>query len=178
MANTETEVKIRVEDLSVIDARLKELGATLIEDLQLVDSYYDNGKLFTNGHFLRIRNDVQDISGFEFTYKGPIIESRNGIKTRPEYNFRIEDPDRENILDLLKIVDCELSVVIDKVRTSYSFCNCIISLDKICLLGSFVEIEGDNVEDINYLIKLFDIEDLPVEELRYAELMREFNNEN
>jgi predicted adenylyl cyclase CyaB len=97
----ETEIKLSFNDRQKVIARLKELGASFKENVEIIDSYYSNDSKSLNEAktFIRIRKKG---AFSELTFKGE-IESSGDVWKRPEINSQINDPESmEKILEALK----------------------------------------------------------------------------
>ncbi len=131
---TETEVKIKIDNLEVMKAKILEIHAELFKKRALqVDYAYDNrGRLKKNGECLRIRDNAI------LTYKGP-KQKGSKMKIREELEVMVDNGKHlEEILGKLGYLPTQKK---EKYRESYIF-----HLTQICLdetpMGPFLEIEG------------------------------------
>lgn len=172
----EVEVKYRVSSLEEIEKRLKKLGAKFLGEFRETDIYFQHPcrNMARTDEALRLRV----VNGeCEFTYKGP--RSSIGIKSREEITVKIDSVDR--MLEILSRLGFRSIARLTKLRCKYVLNNCVISLDQIDNLGSFVEIEAlDEVEDplktILDTIELLQLKGAVIEKT-YLELLLE-DNEN
>ena len=144
MNGQETEAKFHVQNLRKIELRLLELKAQLIQPrVHEVNLRFDrpDGELRNSFRVLRLRQD--DIA--RFTFKGPSVEKEGGILSRQEIEFEVGDFDSAK--HFLEAVGFQVVVFYEKFRTTYELNNTHIMLDELPY-GSFIEIEGENVETI------------------------------
>ncbi|MEK6867501.1 MAG: class IV adenylate cyclase [Nanoarchaeota archaeon] len=131
---TETEVKIKINNLDVIKAKILEMRAELFKKRVLqVDYAYDNkGKLKKNGECLRIRDNAI------LTYKGP-KEKGSKMKIREEVEVIVDNG--KYLAEILGKLGYEPTQKKEKYREYYIF-----HLTQICIdetpLGNYLEIEG------------------------------------
>jgi adenylate cyclase, class 2 len=144
--NQEIESKFYVRDLGAIETRLKALGATCIAAREFeynlrFDSSREN--LRKQGKVLRLRksNDIR------LTFKGP-GERVGGALARTEIEFVVSDFDAAQ--KLLEHLGYRVSAVYEKYRAMYQFGTALVTLDELPY-GKFVEIEGENPEQISEL---------------------------
>ena len=144
MNGQEIEAKFHVQNLRKIELRLLELKAQLIQPrVHEVNLRFDrpDGELRNSFRVLRLRKD--DIA--RFTFKGPSVEKEGGILSRQEIEFEVGDFDSAK--HFLEAVGFQVVVFYEKFRTTYELNNTHIMLDELPY-GSFIEIEGENVETI------------------------------
>jgi adenylate cyclase class 2 len=140
----EIEIKLRVSDLRLIRARLRQIGARPGKRVHEVNTLYDSvdGKLRRRGELLRLRfNDGAAI----MTFKGPAQRSRGGAgryKVRQESEFAVGS------LAAIRMAMRHLGFVpgfrYEKYRTSYQCAlarGVEIVLDETPV-GHFLELEG------------------------------------
>src|SRR5512134_1291632 len=92
MADRETEVKLRVADVSAVRDALARAGALLARDRHFEDNVlFDDreGSLRSGGTVLRLRTTP---TGGVLTFKGP-REDRDGLKSREERESAVDDPE-------------------------------------------------------------------------------------
>ncbi len=144
MNGQEIEAKFHVQNLRKIELRLLELKAQLIQPrVHEVNLRFDrpDGELRNSFRVLRLRKD--DIA--RFTFKGPSVEKEGGILSRQEIEFEVGDFDSAKLF--LEAIGFQVVVFYEKFRTTYELNNTHIMLDELPY-GSFIEIEGENVETI------------------------------
>ena len=150
MNGQEIEAKFHVQNLRKIELRLLELKTQLIQPrVHEVNLRFDrpDGELRNSFRVLRLRKD--DIA--RFTFKGPSVEKEGGILSRQEIEFEVGDFDSAK--HFLEAVGFQVVVFYEKFRTTYELNNTHIMLDELPY-GSFIEIEGENVETIHSVADL------------------------
>ncbi len=150
MNGQEIEAKFHVQNLRKIEMRLLELKAHLIQPrVHEINLRFDrpDGELRNSFRVLRLRQD--DIA--RFTFKGPSVEETGGILSRQEIEFEVGDFD--NARQFLEAIGFQVVVFYEKFRTTYDLNNTHIMLDELPY-GSFIEIEGEDVETIHSIADL------------------------
>jgi adenylate cyclase class 2 len=145
MNGYETEAKFFVKNLGMIELRLQELKAQLIQlRTHETNLRFDKGKneLRKSSRVLRLRQDEKA----RFTFKGPSIELSDGLLTRREIEFIVED--FEKAREFLEALGYKVVVIYEKFRAVYELNDIHIMLDELPY-GEFVEIEGKNVDTIH-----------------------------
>ena len=153
MNGQEIEAKFHVQNLRKIELRLLELKAQLIQPrVHEINLRFDrpDGELRNSFRVLRLRQD--DIA--RFTFKGPSVEKEGGILSRQEIEFEVGDFDSAK--QFLEAVGFQVVVFYEKFRTTYELNNTHIMLDELPY-GSFIEIEGENVESIRSIADLLSL---------------------
>ena len=150
MNGQEIEAKFHVQNLRKIELRLLELKTQLIQPrVHEVNLRFDrpDGELRNSFRVLRLRQD--DIA--RFTFKGPSVEKEGGILSRQEIEFEVGDFDSAK--QFLEAIGFQVVVFYEKFRTTYELNDTHIMLDELPY-GSFIEIEGENVESIHSIADL------------------------
>ncbi|MBK8136326.1 MAG: class IV adenylate cyclase [Anaerolineae bacterium] len=135
--NIETEVKLWVDDLVGVEAKLVSLGAELHAPRVFErNSRYDHtdGSLTRRGIVLRLRHDNRA----RLTYKesGTLLD---GIMSRFEAEVEISDFDTMALI--LERLGFVFTFAYEKYRTTYLLSGSEVTLDELPF-GTFVEIEG------------------------------------
>lgn len=146
MNDQELEIKYFIQDLPALEARLKELGARLVQPrTRETNLRFDtpDGSLTSSYRVLRLRRDTEA----KFTYKGP-GRYEDGVRIRQEIEFTVGD--FEAAQAFLKALGYVVSVMYEKYRTSYELDRVEISLDELPY-GTFAELEGPDTESIRSL---------------------------
>ncbi|HID80393.1 MAG TPA: class IV adenylate cyclase [Ignisphaera sp.] len=151
----EYEVKIPVSDIDEIERRLKDLGATLIDEVEEEDYYVDLNPcidLKSKDMALRIRfvhskQLKRRIS--ELTFKGPRMVPN--MKIRKEISTRVEDGTK--VIEIFKELGFRYYVV-SKRRKVYRYGPYKIFLDHVEGLGTFLEIEVENVSSVEEFLDM------------------------
>ena len=167
----EIEAKLKVKSLARIERKLKNCGAEFIGRLVQSDTYFDDtkGKIRKADSALRIRK--QRIGRKEqaiLAFKGPRQKGR--FKQRQEIQFEVSDA--ESAEKLLAGLGFKKAIIIKKKRREWRLDNCLVELDGLPILGSFVEIEGPGEKKIALVQKKLGLADLVHIPKSYANLMR------
>ena len=139
----ETEAKFYVLHLDRISARLHELDARVLQARVLETNLrFDlpDGSLSSSGRVLRLRRDTEA----KLTYKGS-GQNKEGVLDRQEIEFIVEDDRKAR--QFLEALGYQKSMSYEKYRTTYECEDALIMLDEMPY-GKFVEIEGENVNQI------------------------------
>jgi predicted adenylyl cyclase CyaB len=143
----EIEAKLKVDSLQKIERRLSELGASFIAEQLQLDYHFDdtNATFAKTDRCLRLRCQ-KDGKGERFflTYKG--AKEKSSFKKRQEIEIEVKAPDQAR--KLLSALGYEEVLVIEKTRQLWQLDDCEVALDRLPLLGDFVEIEGPDEEKI------------------------------
>ena len=168
---TEIEAKLKVDSLQEVECRLEELGAEFVAEQSQRDWHFDDADaaLKKGDKCLRLRRQVVDNSTtFFLTYKGP--KEKSNFKKREEIEIEISDSD--SVERLLSALGYERAMVIEKTRRLWLLDYCEVALDRLELLGDFVEIEGPSDEKINSVQQSLGLSDLPHIAKSYACLIK------
>jgi predicted adenylyl cyclase CyaB len=168
----EIEAKLKVDSLPIVEQKLAELDADFRSEQLQTDFLFDdaNATLTTADRCLRLRRQlVEGSENFYLTYKG--AKEKSNFKKRQE--IEIEIIDAESTQKLLLALGYERVLVVEKKRRLWKLGRCAVALDKLPLLGDFVEIEGPNNEEIADVQRSLGLADLPHIEKSYAELTKE-----
>jgi adenylate cyclase, class 2 len=167
----EIEAKLKVDSLKAIEKRLKAFGAKFHRASIHTDSYFDDakGSLRKSDSALRIRHRFigkkkQDV----ITFKGPKKAGR--FKRRLEIQFEVEDAKLAEAF--LLAIGYKKTLVYQKQRQTWKLGGCEVALDKLPLLGTFVEIEGPGEKAIANVQKKLGLSDLNHIMENYAVLMK------
>ena len=169
---TEIEAKLKVDSLPKIERRLTELGAEFLAEQHHTDYYFDDDKssLKNTDKALRLRQQITAEGQKNLlTYKGP--KQKDNFKKRQE--IEIEVGDRDLGERLLCALGFKRVLVFQKKRQIWRLGNCMVALDRLPLLGDFVEIEGPDDEEIAGVQRDLELSDLPHIVQSYADLMEE-----
>ena len=169
---TEIEAKLKVDSLGEIEHKLTGLGAEFQAKQLQNDYFFDdvNSTLTKSDRCLRLRKQmVGKNESFFLTYKG--AKEKSDLKRRQEIELEIKDAD--SVRKLLSALGYEQVLVIEKKRRIWQLGDCEVALDRLPLLGDFVEIEGLDEEKITTVQKSLGLTDLPHIVKSYAALMKE-----
>lgn len=151
--NQETEVKFFVRDLKPIELRLQALKAQLIQPRVHEINYrfdFPDNKLRKDKKVLRLRKDEDA----KLTFKGASVEAEQGVMSREEIEFVVEDFDKAKLL--LEALGFTPVVFYEKFRTTYELFETHIMLDELPY-GQFVEIESGNINAIQKVSGLLNL---------------------
>ena len=166
----EIEAKLKVDSLPQIEHKLNELGAEFQAEQLQTDCHLDdsNATLTKSDRCLRLRRQVVDGSErFLLTYKG--AKEKGNFKKRQEIEIEIRDADAAETL--FSALGYEKVLVVEKKRRLWRLGGCEVALDRLPLLGGFVEIEGPDEEKIATVQKSLGLTDLPHITESYASLV-------
>jgi adenylate cyclase class 2 len=166
----EIEAKLKVDSLQEIERKLVELGADFLAEQLQSDFFFDdvNSTLTKSDRCLRLRKEtVGKDERYFLTYKGAKEKSR--LKKRQEIEFEIKDAD--SVRKLLSVLEYEQVLEVEKRRRLWQFNQCKVALDRLPLLGDFVEIEGSDEEKIANAQEKLGLSDLSHIAESYASLV-------
>lgn len=154
----ELEAKVKVDSHDPVRTMLLQLGAQRISRVLETNTFFDTPTRTLlsqdRGLRLRIKHDLErDTSKAVVTYKGP--RQPGALKQREELEYEVSDaPAAAASFNALGFAT-ELSF--QKRRESWRVNACLVELDDMPILGTFVEIEGptaDEVESVRRALKL------------------------
>ena len=180
----EIEAKIRVEDLRQLEEKLRAIDARCIESVREEDIYFDatDGKLAACGCGLRLRKRQSVVvktmadkncgvaGGDEeiiLTYKGPV--GRSVYKSRAEIEVKVSD--FASAMGILESLGYQKRIAFEKRRRVFGLGGCLVCLDELPVLGSFVEVEGPDEDAIGRVLKSLDLDGREHISQGYAKLM-------
>ena len=172
----EMEAKVKVDYLAVTAERLATLGAAHRDDVTHMDTFYGAapGGMIKAGCSLRLRRQTGENEKALLTYKGPRQKGR--FKTRKEIETEVADAEAMDAL--LEAIGLHTELVLEKRRSNWVYKGCIVSLDEVPLLGSFVEVEGPSEGAIDEVLGELGLEKLEHVSQGYASLVRRRLREN
>ena len=168
--STEIEAKLKVDSLGEIERKLAELGAEFLAEQLQTDYHFDdtNATLTKTDRCLRLRKQmVGKGESFFLTYKG--AKEKSNLKKKQEIELEIKDAD--SVRKLLSALGYEQSLVVEKKRRLWQLGDCEVALDRLPLLGDFVEIEGPGEEIIANAQEKLGLSDLSHIAESYASLV-------
>jgi len=168
----EIEVKLKVNSLAEVERKLDELGADFQAEQLQTDYLFDdaNAMLIKTDRCLRLRR--QSVAGSErffLTYKG--AKEKSNFKKRQE--IEIEIIEAQSTQKLLSALGYDKVMVVEKKRRLWQFGGCFVALDRLPLLGAFVEIEGPDDKTIADVQQSLGLADLTHIAKSYAQLTKE-----
>ncbi len=145
MKELEIEIKAYCDDLDKIKRKITELGADFVKTSKETDLYFNHPEkdFGDTDEALRIRTVNSDSI---LTYKGPKISIKSKARIEKEVIISDETISR----DILLLLGFRDSGTVIKNRDYYLINGITICLDKVEILGSFVELEkiGDDIEAV------------------------------
>ena len=146
----EIEIKLKVDDLAPVRAKLQQLGATPAGEVLETNVFFDTPErdLLGSDCGLRLRQSRNLGTGQEklvVTFKGPRAEGR--VKRREEIEVKVDALDAT--VDLLARLGYTRFLSFEKRRESWRIDKSIVELDTLPNLGSYVEIEAASEADVN-----------------------------
>jgi adenylate cyclase, class 2 len=160
----EIEAKMKVPDLAVIRERLKRLNATRVGSRLELNAFFDtpDRALKAQDQGLRLRTMTDEAGGVTCvaTFKGPHVGERSDgergdgdgtgggeLKRREEIEYGVEA--FEPASAVFARLGYAQQLAFEKRRETWSMNGCLIELDELPYLGTFVEIEADSAEQIH-----------------------------
>lgn len=170
----EIEAKFRVDDHEAVQRRLQELSARYIgkyvENNHILDR--PDGFLRHAGCGLRVRM-METLQGqpasATLTYKGP--RQNSPLKSREEIELRVSDA--EQMLALLHAIGFDTVISYRKRRDRWALGGCHVELDKVPLIGTFVEIEGPSENAIRAVQEPLKLGQTSYESRSYVHMLAE-----
>ena len=146
---TELEAKFKVDSHEPVRKALVKAGAThlstVIEENHILDR--NDGALHKAGSALRVRG-IEVLTGNPkqptLTFKGPRQKSK--FKSRQENEIEISNS--KETLTILQGAGFNVTLYFEKRRESWKLDNCLVELDEVPVLGTYVEIEGPDENSI------------------------------
>jgi len=168
----EIEVKLKVNSLDEVERKLAEFGADFQAEQLQTDYLFDdaNAMLIKTDRCLRLRR--QSVAGSErffLTYKG--AKEKSNFKKRQE--IEIEIIEAQSTQKLLSALGYDKVMVVEKKRRLWHLGGCSVALDRLPLLGAFVEIEGPDDKTIADVQQSLGLADLTHIAKSYAQLTKE-----
>ena len=173
---TEIEAKLKIESPEQVQRRLADLGAEFVAELSQTDYHFDDTKasLQRSDKALRIRRQVAgESTQLLMTYKGP--KHKGNFKKRREIEFEIADADAAD--KLLGELGYHKTLVVEKKRRLWKIGGCEVALDRLELLGDYVEIEGPDDKRIISVQQSLGLSHLSHIPKSYAALIRTASSE-
>jgi adenylate cyclase class 2 len=166
----EIEAKLKVDSLTKVARRLRELGAEFLRNQLHTDTYFDDARttLRKSDSALRLRRQLMGRKEqVVLTFKGPRRKGR--FKQREEIQFEVGDARLAE--EFFAAIGYKKSLEFQKKRRAWRLGGCEVALDELPLLGKFVEIEGPGEKKIAEVQKKLGLSCLPHIQESYAVLM-------
>lgn len=173
----EIEIKMSVTqvdpDFLKVIAKLKSLAAAPVIRLAETNIFLDrpNHSLRLADQGLRVRleedRDGQVPAAIIITHKGPRMPGL--VKMRHETELRVAG--MGEAVALLNVLGFEETLRFEKHRDRWRLEGCLVELDTLPRLGSFVEIEGPSEPQIQRVRESLGLAQLPLETSGYASML-------
>lgn len=165
---TEIEAKIKVDHLENFIKKLKTLGAQQRRDVLQRDFFFDRPdrslKLADCG--LRIRREkYRDTIKIILCFKGPKAKN-SPYKKRREIELEVGDQMRAQ--QLLQALGFQLMFTFEKKRSEWFLETCLVCLDELPVLGSFLEVEGPDESAVRNVLTGLELTDAQTTRRGYA----------
>jgi len=167
----EIEAKLKIESPEQIESILVELGAEFVAEQSQTDYHFDDNDATMRkaDKALRLRRQtVAQTTQFLLTYKGP--KEQSNVKKRQEIEFEVTDAEAAE--KLFVALGYHMALVVEKTRRLWRLEGCEVALDKLDLLGDFLEIEGPDEERIANVQKKLGLDNLPHIPKSYAAMIK------
>ncbi len=170
---TETEAKMKIDDLDAVRVTLRALGAKRVGLRFEINAFFDttDRSLKSKDQGLRLRS-MKHEDGSEtsvITFKGPALASQ--VKSREEIEFSIGNFD--DAAALLAKLGYAPTLGFEKRRESWELDDCLVELDELPHLGTFVEIEGDTEARVLALRSRLSLDQFPLISKGYIRMIDE-----
>jgi predicted adenylyl cyclase CyaB len=156
----EIEAKLKVDSFESVEERLAERSASFISEMVQTDTYFDttDGYLARTDQCLRLRAEATgDRERLILTYKGP--KQADDFKKRKEVNLDVADA--AGVQSLVEGLGYQKALAFDKHRREWRLGDCLLALDTLPLIGTFVEIEGPDSRMIRHAQEMLGLTDAP-----------------
>ena len=168
----EIEIKMKVDHLAPVRDRLRQLGAKLVGEVMETNIFFDttDRALLASDCGLRLRRSRNCVTKEEkliTTYKGPRGEGQ--VKKREEIEVAVDK--QQPTEELLERLGYIRQLSFEKRRETWKLDKCVVELDSLPELGSFVEIECPTESDVMKLREKLGLANVPVIGPTYADLV-------
>jgi len=176
----EIEAKMKLNDVAALEQRLDEAGATLRRRVFEVNSFYDTaeGSMRAADRGLRTRLerglDDPDYTRMTITHKGPRAHGK--LKSRSEVELYVTNLDDADAM--LRSLGYQKQITFEKRRHKWDFDDCLIEVDTVPYLGSFVEVEGPSDEKVLEVRETLGLGDEPMIRASYIAMLKTYITEH
>jgi adenylate cyclase, class 2 len=178
----EIEMKFPVADLSAVRSSVVRAGGEYAGTVLQTDCYFDTPELMLLGQDRGLRLRTSERLGGRggspgkrpadaamVTYKGP-RKAQGRAKNRVEIQTTVGDA--RAVEDMLDQLGLTRRLVVQKRRSTYRLCRCLVELDELPILGAFVEIEGPGPGAIEAVARKLGLKGEPTK-AHYVQLVSE-----
>jgi len=175
----EIEAKMQLQDPREMALRLRASGAVAMGEFLEINSFYDTKdcQMLARDEGLRLRILKNLKSGQEtyvLTHKGPNLPGT--LKMREETELAVDNARAaEKLLEHLGFVRW---LRFEKRRDSWEFEGCKIELDRLPVLGSFIEIEGPTEAAVMAAREKLGLTSWPLVKKGYAKMVGKYLEEH
>jgi adenylate cyclase, class 2 len=171
----EIEAKIKLAEHDSIRLTLQRLGATARGKRMEENIFFDrpDHSLRQSDQGLRVRVARDEQTGHEsviVTYKGP--RQHGPLKSREEIELRADHPNHAILF--LEHLGFERTLSFQKKRESWKLGDCLIELDEVPFLGTYLEVEGPTESAVQETLKTIGLENEPHVNPSYIALLSEY----
>jgi predicted adenylyl cyclase CyaB len=163
----EVEAKVKVDDLDAVRRQLAEVGAVFIRSVRERNTYLATAN---EDEGLRVRHEVgENHVRTRITFKGPRQAGR--MKRREEIEIDVDDA--ASSVKIFERLGHGVTLQFEKDRETWTLDGCEVVLDRLPLLGTFVEVEGADEAAIDAVLRRLDLHELPTIGRGYASMLYE-----
>jgi adenylate cyclase class 2 len=168
----EIEIKLRVAEHQTLRGALERAGAEARGVVHETNIFFDHadGSLRAADSALRVRLARPWDGGAStalLTWKGP--RDADALRTREAFDVMCEPA--EQIVPLVEKLGLRETLRFEKRRETWALSGCLIELDFLPAIGSFVEIEGPSEAEVVAVQGVIGLARAPVEERGYSRLV-------
>ena len=167
----ETEIKIRMNDESLLEHvidRCNKLGQLVQEQILQRDEYYDteDEQLKKVDMTIRLRK-VGKVS--RVAMKSARVFGDGNIHNRIELEF--ETKDELAVMAQLEKQNLKPTAILEKKRSKYNVDGCVVVIDILPFIGSFIEVEGPGSTKIRAVLERIGLSEKDSVKDNYSELL-------
>lgn len=175
----ELEAKVEVDNLDVLEAKLKSLGAELVGRWRETDRFFDfpDQRLKKADSALRLRERADQAGTndqWTLTFKGPKHPGR--FKYRRELELKLNAEQPHTVEAILTAIGAEEFISYIKHRRTLNYRDCVIELDELEGIGRFIEVEGPNEETIEQVLADLDLHQAPTITRSYLAMIIDYRS--
>lgn len=168
----EIEAKMKVDALSPVRQKLRELNAAPVTQTLETNIYFDTEDrsllAADEGLRLRLARDLHTLQQqCTMTYKGP--RQHGQLKSREETELVVGSCD--DACSMLERLGFVRILSFQKKRESWKFQNCKVELDEMPYLGCYVEVEGPSEESVLAVRQALNLSDHPLIKTSYIAML-------
>lgn len=168
----EIEAKMKVADHGPVRLRLQECGAERQHSVLETNTFFDTDdrSLLAKDQGLRLRHTKDPESHAEqatITFKGPRLHGT--LKNREERELTVGSA--KDAMALLESLGFTRVLTFQKRRESWLLHGCLVELDELPHLGTFVEIEGPREQTVLKVRETLHLGDRPLIKASYIALL-------